>query len=146
MKKIKILHGPNLNLLGKREPHIYGSKTLAQLNNTCIELGKSIGAQVDCEQHNSEGALIESIHKAMSSHHALIINPGAYAHTSIALRDALLACSIPVYEVHISNIFKREEFRHRSYLSSVAVGVITGLGAKGYELALLAAVEDLIQN
>ncbi|MFT4663504.1 MAG: 3-dehydroquinate dehydratase-2 [Polaribacter sp.] len=142
-KSILLLHGPNLNLLGTREPEIYGSKTLADVNADCIKLGKSLGVEIICEQENSEGVMIDHIQSAMSNCSAIVINPAGYSHTSVVLRDALVASGLPIYEVHISNIHKRELFRHHSYISGIAEGVICGLGTKGYELAVLAAVEAL---
>lgn len=136
MKRILVLNGPNLNLLGMREPHIYGSETLADIEQSIIAKGKERGAEVICFQSNHEGALIEQIHSAMHGVDGIIINAAAYTHTSVALHDALSALSIPVIEVHLSNIYKRESFRHHSYISSVAQGVICGLGSKGYLLAL----------
>ena len=137
-KSVLILNGPNLNLLGHREPAIYGTETLADVEKSCKALGKELGIKVFCEQDNSEGGLIDYIHTARKRRDAIIINPGGYSHTSIALRDALAAADLPVYEVHISNIHRRESFRHHSYISGVAVGVICGLGTQGYLLALRA--------
>ncbi|MGB0931391.1 MAG: type II 3-dehydroquinate dehydratase [Chitinophagales bacterium] len=142
-QSILILNGPNLNLLGKREPHIYGHETLADVNEKCIELGKKLEVEVVCEQANGEGALIDLIHLARTTKAAIVINPGGYTHTSVALRDALVASDLPVFEVHISNVHKREAFRHFSYISGIAVGVICGLGTLGYQLALRAAVDYL---
>ena len=142
-KSILLIHGPNLNLLGQREPEIYGYKTLDDINADCIKLGKSLDVEVICAQENSEGAMIDHIQAAMNTCNAIVINPAGYSHTSVVLRDALVACGLPIYEIHISNIHKREEFRHYSYISGIAEGVICGLGTKGYELALLAAVEAL---
>lgn len=142
-QSILILNGPNLNLLGKREPDIYGHETLMDVNEKCIELGKELGVEVICEQANGEGALIDLVHLARTTKDAIIINPGGYTHTSIALRDALAASDLPVFEVHISNVHKREAFRHFSYISGIAVGVICGLGTLGYQLALRAAVDYL---
>ncbi|MEZ4887770.1 MAG: type II 3-dehydroquinate dehydratase [Chitinophagales bacterium] len=145
-QSILILHGPNLNLLGKREPHIYGYETLEDVNRQCMELGKELGIEVVCEQANGEGTLIDLIHDARTSKDAIIINPGGYTHTSVALRDALAASDLPVFEVHISNVHKREAFRHFSYVSGIAVGVICGLGTMGYTLALRAAVAHLVSK
>lgn len=139
MTKILILNGPNLNLLGKREPEIYGSTSLDEINQILVDEGKTLSIQVECFQSNAEHELIERIHQAQSDDIAfIIVNPGAFTHTSIALRDALLGVAIPFIEVHLSNIFARESFRQHSYLSDIAVGVISGLGAQGYSLALLA--------
>lgn len=140
---ILVLNGPNLNLLGKREPHIYGYETLEDVHQHCMALGRELGVEVFCAQSNSEGGLIDIIHEARENRNAIIINPGGYTHTSVALRDALAASDLPVYEVHISNVHKRESFRHFSYISGIAVGVICGLGTLGYELALRAAVKRL---
>ena len=142
-KSVLILNGPNLNLLGQREPEVYGSETLADVEKSCKVLGKKLGIKVFCEQDNSEGGLIDHIHDARKKRDAIIINPGGYSHTSIAIRDALSAAELPVYEVHISNIHRRESFRHHSYISGVAVGVICGLGTQGYLLALRAAAKKL---
>lgn len=136
-KRILVLHGPNLNLLGTREPHIYGSLTLAQINANLETLAGDSGATLTAWQSNHEGALVDRIHDArQDGADFIIINAGAYTHTSVAVRDALAAVAIPFIEVHLSNIYKREPFRHHSYLSDLAVGLITGLGAEGYEAAL----------
>ncbi len=140
MAKLLLLNGPNLNLLGQREPETYGAMTLADLETRCIALANELGHELSCFQHNDEGALIQRIHTAYTDHIAFIVfNPAAYTHTSIALRDALLAVAIPFIEVHLSNVYRRETFRHHSYLSDIAQGVICGLGPVGYELALRAA-------
>jgi 3-dehydroquinate dehydratase II len=137
MKKILVIHGPNLNLLGTREPDVYGHTTLADINNKLENQGKTADASVDCFQANSEGLLIDRIHSAKTDGvQFIIINPAAFTHTSVALRDALAGVAIPFIEVHLSNIYAREAFRHHSYLSALAVGVVSGLGASGYELAL----------
>jgi 3-dehydroquinate dehydratase-2 len=142
--KILLVNGPNLNLLGTREPQLYGATTLADVEATCVERGRALGADVSCFQSNHEGALIDRIHAARGEGVGfIIINPGAYTHTSIALRDALAGVAIPFIEVHVSNIHKREPFRHHSYLSDIADGVIVGLGVGGYALALTAAAERL---
>ena len=144
MSKILVLHGPNLNLLGQREPDIYGSDTLADIEQRLIEQGKAAGHEVKCFQSNAEHELIDRIHAAMDEGIAyIIINAGAYTHTSIAIRDALVASSIPFIEVHISDVHAREEFRHHSYLSDVASNVIVGKGVKGYELALQEIIKNL---
>ena len=136
-RKILVLHGPNLNLLGIREPHLYGTVTLAEINRNLTILADNAGAKLIHLQSNAEGELIDRVQQAMGEGIAfIIINPAAYTHTSIALRDALAAVSIPFIEVHLSNVFARESFRRRSYFSDLAVGVISGLGPKGYELAL----------
>ncbi len=135
---ILVLHGPNLNLLGTREPDKYGSDTLESINAALIKKGAGLGLTVDVFQSNHEGALVEKIQAARGVHHGLIINPAAYTHTSAAIRDALLMLDIPIIEIHLSNIYKRETFRHHSMIADVVVGQISGLGASGYELALLA--------
>ncbi|HXC38130.1 MAG TPA: type II 3-dehydroquinate dehydratase [Burkholderiales bacterium] len=141
--KILVLHGPNLNLLGMREPAIYGSETLDDINARLQQLGAGQGAGVDCFQSNYEGALVDRIHAAKSEQVAfIIINPGALTHTSVALRDALTGVDLPFIEVHISNVHARESFRHVSYLSAVAVGVVCGLGSRGYDLALQFALNQ----
>ncbi len=139
--KILILHGPNLNLLGTREPEIYGSMTLEDINNKIIELGKELGAEITCLQSNHEGALIDALHDARPWAAGVVFNPGAYTHTSIALRDAISAIQIPVIEVHLSNVYAREEFRHISMISAVCKGKILGFGWRSYLLALRALVE-----
>ncbi len=141
---ILVLHGPNLNLLGSREPEVYGRDTLADINAKLAALAKAEGIGFDAFQTNSEGALIDRVHLAKTDGTGfIVINPGAFTHTSIALRDALLAVAIPFIEVHLSNVHAREPFRQQSYLSDKAVGVICGLGAKGYEFAVAAAMARL---
>ena len=137
--KILILNGPNLNLLGTREPEVYGAETLADIEAACIRRAESLNLQVDFRQSNAEGQLVDWIQQARGQYAALIINAGAYTHTSVAILDALLAVDMPVYEVHLSNIFKREPFRHTSYISRAAAGVICGYGGFGYEMAIEAA-------
>lgn len=147
MAKILVLHGPNLNLLGDREPHIYGSDTLDDINLRLSKLCKEHKHQLQTLQSNAEHVLIERLHAARKDGTAFIlINPGAFTHTSIALRDAMLATELPFIEVHLSNVHKREEYRRKSYFSDIAVGVIVGLGAQGYELALQAACTQLVKN
>ena len=141
--KILVLHGPNLNLLGEREPEIYGRATLAEIDARLAEVGAGRGASVESFQSNHEGALIDRIQSARGTHQALIINPGGLTHTSIALRDALVASDLPVIEVHLSNVYAREEFRRVSRVADIAVGQICGLGPIGYELALVAMIERL---
>lgn len=136
MKKILLLNGPNLNMLGKREPHIYGSMTLENIEQQLQKLSNERGAELACFQTNSEHLLIEKIHQAFQTVDFIIINPAAFTHTSVALRDALLSVAIPFVEVHLSNVHSREPFRHHSYLSDIAQGVICGLGVKGYEYGL----------
>lgn len=138
--KILLLNGPNLNMLGKREPQTYGHQTLQNIVDTLSAQAEQAGAVLEHFQSNAEHALIDRIHAAMNNIDAIIINPGALTHTSVALRDALLAVNIPFIEVHMSNVHAREPFRHHSYLSDVAAGIIVGLGAQGYELALRAAL------
>lgn len=133
---IQVIHGPNLNMLGKREPDVYGRETLSDINSALISAGNRLKVHVDVFQSNHEGAIVEKIQEIMDSHHGLIINPGAYTHTSVAIRDALLLLSFPIVEVHISNIYKRESFRHHSMVAGVATGQISGLGIDGYTLAL----------
>ena len=143
-QRILVLHGPNLNLLGTREPGVYGTRTLADINQTLQAQGQTMGHDVSCLQSNSEAQLIERIHAAGSDGTAFVlINPAAFTHTSVALRDALAGVAIPFTEIHLSNIHQREEFRKHSYLSDIATGVICGLGAIGYELALQAAIARL---
>lgn len=141
--KFLILNGPNLNLLGTREPEVYGAETLADIEAACIRRAESLNLQVDFRQSNAEGQLVDWIQQARGGYAALIINAGAYTHTSVAILDALLAVDMPVYEVHLSNIFKREPFRHTSYISRAAAGVICGCGGFGYEMAIEAAARRL---
>ncbi len=141
---ILVLHGPNLNLLGEREPDYYGTSTLGDINKQLKQQASSLGHRLDTFQNNVEGILVERIHSAKRDNvDFIIINPAAYTHTSIALRDAFSSVQIPFIEVHLSNVYAREAFRHTSYLSDVAVGVISGLGAKVYDLALQAAIHQL---
>jgi 3-dehydroquinate dehydratase-2 len=140
MKKLLLLNGPNLNLLGTREPAVYGSTTLADVEAMCREEGSRLGIEMLCFQSNHEGALIDRVHAARAEGvDFIVINPGALTHTSVALRDAIAGVAIPFYEVHISNVHKREAFRHHSYFSDLAEGVIVGLGVHGYRLAIQAA-------
>ena len=134
---VLVVHGPNLNMLGTREPAHYGLSTLNDINQALTRLGETVGAWIETFQSNHEGALIERIHQAARDPvDFILINPAGYTHTSVALRDALAAVAIPFIEVHLSNIYARESFRHHSYFSDLAVGVVSGLGAHGYELAL----------
>lgn len=134
---IMVLNGPNLNLLGRRQPEIYGSETLADVEALCATAAAGHGGTVDCRQSNHEGQLIDWIHEAREHHAGIVINPGAYSHTSVAILDALNACDgLPVIEVHISNIHRREAFRHHSYVSARADGVIAGCGVQGYAFAV----------
>lgn len=132
------MNGPSLNLLGQREPEKYGHKTLSDLEKELSEKAQALQVELSFFQSNSEGGFVEKIHAAKAVFDALIINAAAYTHTSVAIRDALLATAIPFIEVHISNVYKREDFRHKSYLSDIAEGVIVGLGTQGYELAMRA--------
>ncbi|WP_305856567.1 type II 3-dehydroquinate dehydratase [Balneatrix alpica] len=144
MAKLLVLHGPNLNLLGTREPQIYGATTLADINQSLQAQAQQAGHELDAFQSNAEHELIERVHQArQQSISFILINPAAFTHTSVALRDALAAVAIPFIEVHLSNVHKREPFRHHSYFSDLAVGVICGLGAQGYNLALAAALNQL---
>ena len=140
---ILIVHGPNLNLLGTREPELYGATTLDAINRQLANRAHSAGVKLDCYQSNVEGELVTRIQNARADGvDFIIINPAAFTHTSIAMRDALAAVNVPFIEVHLSNVFAREEFRHRSYFSDLAVGIISGLGSKGYELALEYALQQ----
>lgn len=143
MARILLLNGPNLNLLGSREPDIYGAQTLPDIVAQLQQLASARNCQLDHLQSNTEGELIEKIHAARETTDFILINPAAFTHTSVALRDALLGVEIPFIEIHLSNTHKREDFRHHSYFSDVAEGVIMGLGAQGYELALAAALTKL---
>ena len=142
---ILVIHGPNLNMLGKREPEIYGEATLDEINSQLEALGKTLGFFVETFQSNHEGAIVDKIQEAASVQKGIIINPAAFTHTSIAIRDALLALDIPIIEIHISNIYKREPFRHKSLISDVVDAQIAGLGIKGYSIALRALAE-MMQN
>lgn len=144
MSDILVLHGPNLNMLGVREPETYGNTTLADINQQLVQQAKSAGYICQTFQSNSEAALIDVVHQAYSDKvRFIIINPAAFTHTSVALRDALLAVNIPFIEVHLSNVFKRETFRHHSYFSDIAQGVICGLGHQGYNHAMQSAIDSL---
>jgi len=135
-QRILVVHGPNLNLLGRREPEIYGRTTLAEIDAELTAFAREEGFELECFQSNHEGALIDRIQQAMGSAAGILINPAGYTHTSVALRDALAATGLPVIEVHLSNVFVREPFRHHSYVSGIALGVISGLGTTGYRLGL----------
>ncbi|MCC5630021.1 type II 3-dehydroquinate dehydratase [Nostoc sphaeroides CHAB 2801] len=140
---ILALHGPNLNLLGQREPGIYGALTLAEINRLLDEEGFKLQAKVFSVQSNHEGILVDTIHAALGQHHGILINAGAYTHTSVALRDAIAAVNLPTVEVHLSNIYRREDFRHHSYIAPVAIGQISGFGGQSYLLGLQALVNHL---
>lgn len=144
-KKILVIHGPNLNMLGTREPEKYGTSTLDEINTLLLDHGKTIGLHVTCYQSNHEGNIVEKIQAARDTYDGLIINPAAYTHSSIAIRDAILLLDIPIIEIHLSNIYKREPFRHHSLLADVVSGQITGFGKKGYILAL-DAITDLLNK
>lgn len=144
MAKLLLLNGPNLNLLGSREPEVYGHTTLGDIENTCKELCSAQGHELECFQSNSESDLIQKVHEAARARvEYVLINPAGFTHSSVALRDALLATGIPFIEVHLSNIHAREVFRQHSYFSDIAQGVVCGLGAQGYELALQAIFRKL---
>lgn len=143
MTSILILHGPNLNLLGKREPGIYGCDTLDTINSMLLSEAHLLSVEISQQQSNHEGVLVDAIHAAVNVHQGLLINPGAYTHTSIALRDAIAAVNIPTVEVHLSNIYSREAFRHHSYIAPIAIGQISGFGAESYRLGLQALIHSL---
>jgi len=141
--KILVIHGPNLNMLGKRQPETYGKSTLAQINENLVRIGEALGLAVETFQSNHEGEIVEKIQQAVDSCRGLIINPAAYTHTSIAIRDALLMLDVPIIEVHISNIYRRESFRRTSFLTDIATAQLAGFGARGYEMALEALAKML---
>lgn len=143
MTKILILNGPNLNLLGQRQPEVYGHTTLAQVEERCVAAGLAHGATITCAQSNHEGVLIDHIHAARGTMDGIVLNAGAYTHTSVALMDAISSAEVPVIELHLSNIHAREAFRHKSYIAPVAVGQICGFGPNGYDLAIQALVAHL---
>ncbi len=145
-KRILVLHGPNLNMLGKREPEVYGALTLEQLNAELAAQATKLGVAVECRQTNHEGVLVDMIQAADGAYDCIIINPAAFTHYSIAVRDALAAISTPAIEVHLSNIYRREEFRHHSVTAPVTVGQIAGFGSQGYILALYAAVDIIMRG
>lgn len=140
MRKVLVLNGPNLNLLGTREPELYGRETLDQIGARLADEARALGLELDFRQSNSEATLVDWIQQARAGHAGIILNAGAYTHTSIAILDALRAFGGPIIEVHLSNVYRREDFRHHSYVSLAATGVIAGLGAQGYSLALKAMV------
>ena len=141
--KILVLHGPNLNMLGLREPEVYGSTTLAQINDRLTQDAMELGAELSFLQSNHEGVLVDAIHAAFQVQQGILINPAAFTHTSVALRDAIASVSIPTVEVHLSNVYKREEFRHHSFIAPIAIGQISGFGAESYRLGLRALVAHL---
>jgi 3-dehydroquinate dehydratase-2 len=141
MKKILIIHGPNLNLLGQREPNIYGNVNLSEINKNLEEMAKNLNVDIKIVQSNHEGEIVETIHQAMNWAECIIINPAAYTHTSIAIRDAIAAVKIPTIEVHLSNIYSREDFRQKSFIAPVAIGSINGFGEMSYYLALEVAAK-----
>ena len=143
MAKLLVLHGPNLNLLGSREPELYGTDTLQDINRRLQAQVEASGHEFEAFQSNAEHELIDKIHAAKGSVSFIVINPGAYTHTSIALRDAFLGVSIPFIEIHLSNVHRREDFRQQSFLSDIAQGVITGIGAHGYEMAIESALKKI---
>lgn len=142
--RILVIHGPNLNLLGTREPDVYGTQTLADIESELSALAQTLGVEIACFQSNHEGELIDRIQQAiMGQETGVLINPGGFTHSSVALRDALVATALPIVEVHLSNVYARESFRQHSYVSPIALGVISGLGARGYLFGLEALVEHL---
>lgn len=141
--KVAIINGPNLNLLGRREPHIYGHTTLGEIEDTLAAVARELGVELECSQHNGEGDLINAIHALTESADGIVINAGAYTHTSLAIRDALVGVNLPFVEMHLTNIYAREEHRRRSMLAEDAVAVVCGFGAYGYELALRGLVTTL---
>jgi len=146
MRHILVLHGPNLNLLGKREPGIYGRTTLEQINAALTDLAAQLGAELRIKQSNHEGELVDTIHDAMGWADGLVINAGAYTHTSVAIRDAITSVAIPAVEVHLSNVFARDQFRHHSYLAPVCLGSICGFGADSYALGLRGLLDHLTRR
>ncbi len=143
MSHLLLLNGPNLNLLGTREPEVYGATTLAEIEADMAQRAQSLGHSLSSFQSNHEGALVDRVQEARGTVDFILLNPGAFTHTSVALRDALLGVAIPFIEVHLSNVYRRESFRHHSYFTDIAVGAIVGLGPIGYGLALLAADQQL---
>lgn len=143
MLSILVLHGPNLNLLGQREPNIYGSTTLADIDKLLAVEAERLEARISTLQSNHEGVLVDAIHAASQKHQGIVVNAGAYTHTSVAIRDAIAGVKIPTVEVHLSNIYQREAFRHHSYIAPVAIGQISGFGAESYRLGLQALIHYL---
>lgn len=143
MLNILVLHGPNLNLLGQREPGIYGSATLEEINKLLEQEANTLEVTLLIQQSNHEGVLVDSIHSTLGQHQGLLINAGAYTHTSVAIRDAITAVNVPTVEVHLSNLYRREPFRHHSYIAPVAIGLISGFGSESYRLGLQALVHYL---
>lgn len=139
--KILVINGPNLNLLGRREPGVYGTQTLEAINSTVADAAQALSVEVSFVQSNSEGGMVDAVQSAFGCFDGIIINPAAYTHTSVAIRDAISAVAVPTVEVHLSNVYSREEFRHKSLIAPVAVGQIAGFGPLGYELALKGLVE-----
>ncbi|MCE2887756.1 MAG: type II 3-dehydroquinate dehydratase [Pseudanabaena sp. 42896M_M3] len=144
--KILVLHGPNLNMLGLREPEVYGITTLAQINDRLAQDALELGAELGFLQSNHEGVLVDAIHAAFQVQQGILINPAAFTHTSVALRDAIASVNIPTVEVHLSNVYKREEFRHHSFIAPIAIGQISGFGAESYRLGLRALVNHLLRT
>jgi len=140
---ILVLHGPNLNLLGQREPGVYGVATLNDINKLLEQEALALQVKVSIQQSNHEGVLVDAIHSMLGQHQGLLINPGAYTHTSVAIRDAIAAINLPAVEVHLSNIYRREDFRHHSFIAPVAIGQISGFGSESYRLGLQAVVSHL---
>ncbi len=143
MKSILVLHGPNLNLLGHREQAVYGHITLEQINKGLLQHSDRAGVKIAIHQSNSEGDLVNQIQKALGHYQAILINPAAYTHTSVAIRDAIASVGVPTVEVHLSNIYQRESFRHHSYIAEVAIGQVCGFGPNSYLLGLQAAIDHL---
>ncbi len=144
-KRVLVIHGPNLNLLGRREPEVYGSEDLSSINDKLSVLADELGLEIEFMQSNHEGEIVEAIQNALGNFQAILINPAAFTHTSIAIRDAFLAVELPFVEVHLSNVFAREEFRRKSYLSDAAAGVISGFGVNSYILGL-GAIDDILSR
>lgn len=146
MLNILVLHGPNLNLLGQREPGVYGSATLNDINKLLEQEAQALQVKISIQQSNHEGVLVDAIHAMLGQHQGLLINAGAYTHTSVAIRDAIAAVNLPAVEVHLSNIYQREAFRHHSFIAPVAIGQISGFGSESYRLGLQALVSHLKKN